>query len=145
MSLGREGSRCQLLEVLQGLDQLLTNQLFCFTSKKNWRMSFFSGGVTTDNTRAVEVPPSVACLWNMKWASSSIGSINLSHDGASGLCMRRMSLTISLTSVVECGGARSPPPPKYDSRDSSKATHSCLGGTLWRFDRTDGITNTLLD
>jgi hypothetical protein len=45
------GSCLQLLEITQGLDQLLSNQLFCFTSKQDWRMDFSSGRVLTGIAR----------------------------------------------------------------------------------------------
>jgi hypothetical protein len=42
LSFGGRGGCCQLLKNTQGLDQLLPNQLFRFTSKHHWRMDFFS-------------------------------------------------------------------------------------------------------
>jgi hypothetical protein len=49
MGLWRQGSCHQLLEVAQGLDQLLPHQLLRFTSKQYWRMNFLNGRNTTDS------------------------------------------------------------------------------------------------
>jgi hypothetical protein len=48
---GREGSNRQLLEVAQGLDELLPNQFLCFTSKQHRRMDYSSGSVKVDNAQ----------------------------------------------------------------------------------------------
>jgi hypothetical protein len=52
---GGEGSNCQLLEVAQGLDELLPNQFLCFTSKRHWRMDYSSGSVKVDNAQGYSV------------------------------------------------------------------------------------------
>jgi hypothetical protein len=78
----------QLLEVVQGLDQLLSNPLIFFTYKQLWGRDVFREKVMTCRVKSVdggveEEPPYMSRMWFMRRASSNIGSnllkVHLDH------------------------------------------------------------------